>query len=66
MAADGKTLLVSSHVMDEAERCEQLILLREGAVLWHDSKEKLLQATRQSTVGDAFVAAIQSGGNHRA
>ena len=33
LARDGLTLLVSSHVMDEAERCERLLLLRDGRVL---------------------------------
>lgn len=59
LAANGKTLIVSSHVMDEAERCDTLLLLRDGKLLWNDSKEKLLKETAQKTVGDAFVAMIQ-------
>ena len=33
LAADGATLLVSSHVMDEAERCDDLVLMRDGRLL---------------------------------
>lgn len=59
LAKSGKTLLVSSHVMDEAERCEQLLLLRDGKLLWSDAQEKLLAHTKKDTIGDAFVAMIQ-------
>lgn len=59
LAHGGKTILVSSHVMDEAQRCEQLILLRDGDILWHDSRDKLLQKTGLGTVGEAFVKTIK-------
>ena len=63
LAANGKTLLVSSHVMDEAERCEDLMLLRDGELLWNDSREKLLTHTKRKDVGSAFVAMIEKGGS---
>ena len=40
-AERGTTLLVSSHVMDEAERCHRLLLLRDGALLADDTPEAL-------------------------
>jgi ABC-2 type transport system ATP-binding protein len=59
MAKDGKTLLVSSHVMDEAERCKNLILLRDGKILWNDTRDGLLEHTKKDSIGDAFIAMIK-------
>ena len=59
LASEGKTLLVSSHVMNEAERCSDIVLLRNGSLLWHDSKGELLKQSGQKTVGEAFVQMIQ-------
>lgn len=62
LADSGKTLLISSHVMDEAERCDNLVLLRDGKLLWNDTRKKLLEHTDKKDVGDAFVAMIEKGG----
>lgn len=59
LANHGRTIIVSSHVMDEAERCDNLLLLREGRLLWNGSKQKLLAHTKQKNVGDAFIATIK-------
>ncbi len=59
LAKSGKTIIVSSHVMDEAQRCEELILMRDGEVIWNDTKQKLLEEMHQTSVGDAFVQAIK-------
>ncbi|MEU1047166.1 ABC transporter ATP-binding protein [Streptomyces sp. NPDC005897] len=56
LAADrGATLLVSSHVMDEAERCHRLLLMREGEVLADDTPDALRTRTGSETVEEAFL-----------
>lgn len=61
LAAAGTTLLVSSHVMDEAEHCDHLIFMRDGAILAADSREGMLARTRQATAEAAFLAVIEQG-----
>lgn len=58
LAADGATLLVSSHVMDEATRCDRLLLMREGDIIADDSPNGLLEATGTETAEEAFLALI--------
>ncbi|WP_406731248.1 ABC transporter ATP-binding protein [Streptomyces sp. NBC_01794] len=55
--ADGRgaAILVSSHVMDEAERCHRLILMREGEILAEDSPDFLRTRTSSDTVEGAFL-----------
>jgi ABC-2 type transport system ATP-binding protein len=60
LASQGRTLLVSSHVMDEAAHCDRLILLREGQVLAADAPAALLTRTGQPDLEAAFVALIES------
>jgi ABC-2 type transport system ATP-binding protein len=62
LARQGRTLLVSSHVMDEAEQCQNIILLRDGSVLMHGPKQELLRQTQTQTVNEAFLQL--AGGNH--
>src|SRR5438552_10113941 len=56
LADSGATLLVSSHVMDEASRCDRLLLMREGRILAHDTLPGLLERTHTSDVESAFLA----------
>ncbi|WP_434028225.1 ABC transporter ATP-binding protein [Streptomyces graminofaciens] len=49
------TLLISSHVMDEAERCHRLLLMREGEILADDTPEALRTRTDTDTVEAAFL-----------
>ncbi|MFC8503869.1 ABC transporter ATP-binding protein [Pedococcus sp. NPDC057267] len=58
LAAQGRSLLVSSHVMDEASRCDRLLLLREGEVLADATLEELLGRTGADDAEGAFLALI--------
>lgn len=60
LAEGGTTLLVSSHVMDEATRCDRLLLLREGRLLADDSPEGLLARTGTTNAEQAFFALIEA------
>jgi ABC-2 type transport system ATP-binding protein len=53
------TLLVSSHVMDEAERCTDLLLLRDGALLAAGTPGELRQRTGAPTVEAAFLRMVE-------
>ncbi|ADG78999.1 ABC transporter related protein OS=Tsukamurella paurometabola (strain ATCC 8368 / DSM / CCUG 35730 / CIP 100753 / JCM 10117 / KCTC 9821 / NBRC 16120 / NCIMB 702349 / NCTC 13040) OX=521096 GN=Tpau_2393 PE=4 SV=1 [Tsukamurella paurometabola] len=59
MAAAGTTLLVSSHVMDEAAHCARLLLLREGRLVAELAPSDLLARTGAPTLDDAFLALVR-------
>jgi ABC-2 type transport system ATP-binding protein len=61
LADGGATLLVSSHVMDEAERCDRLLLLREGRVLADETPASLRARTGCTRLDDAFLALVEAG-----
>jgi ABC-2 type transport system ATP-binding protein len=58
LAAGGTTLLISSHSLEEARHCDELLLLREGRVLLADSPDGLRERTGLHDLEDAFVAII--------
>ncbi len=58
LAAGGVTLLVSSHVMDEATRCDELLLMRDGRLLAQGTNEELLERTHTHTIEQAFLSLI--------
>jgi ABC-2 type transport system ATP-binding protein len=55
LAEAGASLLVSSHVMDEAVRCHQLVLMRSGEIIATGSPDELLERTHSAELEDAFV-----------
>lgn len=59
LAAAGATLLVSSHVMDEARRCDRLLLMRDGRIVADDTPAGLLAATGAADHDAAFLALIR-------
>jgi ABC-2 type transport system ATP-binding protein len=60
LADGGVTLLVSSHVMDEAARCQRLLLMREGKVLADDTPDGLRTATGTDDLEQAFLHLVRS------
>lgn len=58
LAAAGATLLISSHVMDEASRCSRLLLMREGAIIADDTPAALLERTGAREIEEAFLALV--------
>ncbi|MDN5758552.1 MAG: ABC transporter ATP-binding protein [Tomitella sp.] len=61
LAAAGTTLIVSSHVMDEADHCDELILLREGRLLDHSTPDELRRITGEDGLEDAFLSLVRGG-----
>ncbi len=59
LAESGTTLLVSSHVMDEAARCDRLVLLRDGAILADLEPEELLRSTGAPDLDSAFLRLVE-------
>ncbi|KUI34151.1 multidrug ABC transporter ATP-binding protein [Mycobacterium sp. IS-1590] len=59
LATQGTTLVVSSHVMDEADHCGDLLLMREGRVLAHTTPSKLREDTRCQSLEEAFLSVIR-------
>jgi len=55
LAAEGATILVSSHVMDEAERCEDLVLMREGRIVAAETPDELRARTGRDDLEEAFL-----------
>lgn len=60
LAGEGVTLIVSSHVMDEAERCDRLGFMRQGKLLAEGSAAELRAQAGTSTLEEAFLQFAQS------
>ncbi|MDJ1133567.1 ABC transporter ATP-binding protein [Streptomyces iconiensis] len=58
LAEGGTTLMVSSHVMDEADRCDRLLLMREGQLLASCNRAELLAHTGSGSVEEAFARLV--------
>ena len=63
LAEAGTTLLISSHVMDEAGECDQLLLMREGRLLRHCTPDQLRRETGEPDLGRAFLEVIERTGD---
>lgn len=60
LADDGATLLVSSHVMDEANRCDRLLLMREGEIIADSTPAELKVAAGTDDLDRAFLTLVRS------
>jgi len=56
LANSGKTLLISSHVMDEAERCDRLVFVRDGRIIANDTLANILLQNNSTSAESAFLA----------
>ncbi|WP_408897900.1 ABC transporter ATP-binding protein [Nocardioides sp. R1-1] len=61
IAGAGTAVLVSSHVMDEAERCDALLLMREGRIIAHGTPAEIKAARGAADVESAFLALVEEG-----
>ena len=59
LAGAGAAVFVSSHVMDEAERCDRLLLMREGAIIADDTPEGLRRRTGTPDIESAFLSIVK-------
>ena len=59
LAEGGASLLVSSHVMDEAARCDRLLLMREGELVAQTSPEELRERTGEQDMEAAFLRLVE-------
>src|SRR6185437_695848 len=66
LARAGTTLLVSSHVMDEADHCGDLLLMREGRLVAHTTPNQLREDTGCTSLEDAFLSIIKRSIAHQA
>ena len=55
--AEGKTLIVSTHVMDEVNECDQAALINHGRLIAYDTIDNLLQSTQSGHIEELFIHA---------
>jgi ABC-2 type transport system ATP-binding protein len=60
LAEQGASLIVSSHVMDEASRCDELLLMREGRIVASGTPQALLERVGTADLEKAFIALAES------
>ncbi len=60
LAHTGVAIIVSSHVMDEAQRCDRLMLMREGELIADEEPEALLARTNAADIEAAFLALVDN------
>ncbi|QYN39131.1 ABC transporter ATP-binding protein [Pseudonocardia sp. DSM 110487] len=66
LAAGGTTLLVSSHVMDEASQCDRLLLMRDGHIVADETPDALRASTGTDDLEEAFLRLLQRAAERQA
>jgi ABC-2 type transport system ATP-binding protein len=56
----GKTLLISSHVMDEAENCDHIFMIRDGKIIASGNTSELKSRTGLGNMEDVFISLVKS------
>lgn len=64
LADEGVTLLVSSHVMEEAARCDRILLMREGTLIADDAPAVIRDSVNAADLEDAFLRLVETGGGN--
>src|SRR6476659_2173882 len=59
IADRGAAVFVSSHVMDEADRCDRLLLMRDGRIIADDTPDRIREKTRTDDIESAFLALVE-------
>ena len=60
LADDGSAVFVSSHVMDEADRCDRLLLMRDGRIIADGTPHEIRQKTGTDDIESAFLAIVEA------
>ena len=63
IADRGAAVFVSSHVMDEADRCDRLMLMREGVIIADDTPDRIREKTRTDDIEAAFLSLVEQTGD---
>ena len=63
IAERGAAVFVSSHVMDEADRCDRLLLMRDGRIIADDTPDRIREKTRTDDIESAFLALVEGTGD---
>jgi ABC-2 type transport system ATP-binding protein len=66
LADAGAAVFVSSHVMDEADRCDRLLLMREGRFIADDTPDRIREQTGTTDIESAFLALVDAANEEKA
>ena len=56
LVAAGATLLITTHVMDEAAECDRIIMLHDGRIIAHGSPDEIIKSAGATTLEEAFLS----------